>query len=339
MASYYGGLGPMLNAVLWVQVVISLVFVGLRIYTRSRILHSVGPDDYLVMTALVLQIIYSAFVTAGTKYGVGRRFNDIGNPDAYFKAVELEVYSQVAGILLMGVGKCAVGIFLLRIVRNKFQKSFIWAFLAGTVGITLFASVVVVVQCYPVESTWDKRIPGTSWFVVADFAFAILPWFVIWELNMKRKEKITVACGLSLGIFAGVCGIVRTVALDGLNANEYIYDTVDMLIWSATESTATIMCSSIPVLRPLYVRFRYGSKGDSSGENSSYKLPMYGNHSGKKYGTGSRTDAPAGPSHQTVIAFNANNASDESILRDTKTQNAGGGITRTDEVSISYGDI
>ncbi|KAM0353182.1 hypothetical protein ACHAPY_002187 [Fusarium culmorum] len=283
MASYYGGLGPMLNAVLWVQVVISLVFVGLRIYTRSRILHSVGPDDYLVMTALVLQIIYSAFVTAGTKYGVGRRFNDIGNPDAYFKAVELEVYSQVAGILLIGVGK--------------------------------------------------------SWFVVADFAFAILPWFVIWELNMKRKEKITVACGLSLGIFAGVCGIVRTVALDGLNANEYIYDTVDMLIWSATESTATIMCSSIPVLRPLYVRFRYGSKGDSSGENSSYKLPMYGNHSGKKYGTGSRTDAPAGPSHQTVIAFNANNASDESILRDTKTQNAGGGITRTDEVSISYGDI
>ncbi|CAG1982985.1 unnamed protein product [Fusarium graminearum] len=352
MVSYYGGLGPMLNAVLWVQVVISLVFVGLRIYTQSRILHSVGPDDYLVMAALILQIIYSAFVTAGTKYGVGRRFNDIGNPDAYFKAVELEVYSQVAGILLIGVGKCAVGIFLLRIVRNRFQKSFIWAFLTGTVGITLFASVVVVVQCYPVESTWDKRVPGTcwidfskvgltvgSWFVIADFAFAILPWFVIWELNMKRKEKITVACGLSLGIFAGVCGIVRTVALDGLNANEYIYDTVDMLIWSATESTATIMCSSIPVLRPLYVRFRYGSKGDSSGENSSYKLPMYGNHSGKKYGTGSRTDVPAGPSHQTVISFNANNASDESILRDAKTQNAGGGITRTDEVSISYGEM
>ncbi|KAM0226869.1 hypothetical protein ACHAPO_012023 [Fusarium lateritium] len=346
MASYYGGLGPMLNTVLWVQVVICLVFVALRIYTRSHILHSVGPDDYLV-----LQIIYSAFVTAGIKYGVGRRFNDIGNLDAYFKAVELEIYSQVAGILLIGVGKCAVGIFLLRIVRNRFQKHFIWTLLAGTVGITLFASVVVVVQCDPVESTWDKRIPGTcwidfskvgltvgSWFVVADFCFAILPWFVIWELNMKRKEKITVACGLSLGVVAGICGIVRTVALDGLNANEYIYDTVDMLIWSATESTATIMCSSIPVLRPLYVRFRYGSKGDSSGSNSSYKLPMYGNHSGKKYGTGTRTEPPAGSCHQTVIVYNAN-ASDESILRDTKTQNDGGGIRRTDEISISYGEI
>ncbi|KAH7246527.1 hypothetical protein BKA59DRAFT_478115 [Fusarium tricinctum] len=351
MESHYGGLGPMLNIVLWIQVVVFAIFVGLRLYTRSQILHSVGADDYLVLIALVFQIIYSAFVTAGTKYGIGRKFDDIADPDAYFKAVELEVYSQVAGIMVIGLGKCAVGIFLLRIVRNKFQKGFIWAFLAGTVFITLFASVVVVVQCDPVESTWDKRIPGKcwidfskvgltvgSWFVVADFCFAILPWFVIWELNMKRKEKITVACGLSLGIFAGVCGIVRTVALDGLNASEYIYDTVDMLLWSATESTVTIMCSSIPVLRPLYVRFRYGSQGESSRDNS-YKLPMYGNHSGRKYGNGSipGTEINGGPSHRTVVTYNVKNESDESILRDAKTQNDISGIRRTDEVSISYG--
>ncbi|KAG7434989.1 hypothetical protein Forpi1262_v003806 [Fusarium oxysporum f. sp. raphani] len=328
-----------------------------------------GSNDYLVVIALVFQIIYSAFVTAGTKYGLGRKFADIGNPDAYFLAVELEIYSQVAGLMVIGLGKCAVGIFLLRIVRNKFQKAFIWAFLAGTVFITVFSSIVVVVQCDPVQRTWDRRVPGTcwidfsevgltvgSWFVVADFCFAILPWFVIWELNMKRKEKITVACGLSLGIFAGICGIVRTVALNGLKASEYICmslhpqpiihlltftdDTVDMLIWSATESTVTIMCSSIPVLRPLYVRFRYGSQGDSSGAASSYKLPMYGNYSGRKYGNssmpGTETISGSGPSNRTVIAYNIN-ASDESILRDTKTQNDISGIRRTDEVSISYG--
>jgi hypothetical protein len=181
MASYYGGHGPMLNGVLWAQVVVCTFFVSLRIYTRSRILHSIGADDYLVLLALVhplpyptllyhrltvsqtLQIIYSCFVSAGTKYGIGRLFADVGNPDAYFKAVEMEVYAQVSGILLIGVGKCAVGIFLLRIIRNKIQKWAIWTFLAGTVGITLFASVVVVVQCDPVESTWDKRIEGYCW--------------------------------------------------------------------------------------------------------------------------------------------------------------------------------
>ncbi|KAF5660720.1 integral membrane protein pth11 [Fusarium denticulatum] len=246
----------------------------------------IGADDYLVISALVFQIIYSAFVTAGTKYGLGRRFADIGNPDAYFRVVEPEIYSQMAGLMVIGLGKCAV-------------ESVYMGVSGGNGFITLFSGIVVVVQCDPVQRTWDRRVPGTcwidfskvgltvgSWFVVADFCFAILPWFVTWELNMKRKEKITVACGLSLGIFAGICGIVRTVALNGLNASEYIYDTVGMLTWSATESTVTIMCSSIPVLRPLYVRFRYGSQGDSSGAASSYKLPMYGNHSGRRYGNG-----------------------------------------------------
>lgn len=342
----------MTNAVLWVEVVVFAIFVGLRLYTRISILNAVGPDDYLVCAALVLQILYTIFVTVATRYGLGRLFAEVGNPDVYWEAVKYEVFSQVAGIMVIGLGKCAVGIFLLRIVRNKIQIGFIWAFLAGTVFITLFASITVVVQCIPVEKTWNPTAPGNcwldfskvgltvgSWFVVADFSFAILPWFIIWDLNMKRKEKITVACGLSLGVFAGVCGIVRTVALNGLNAQEYIHDTVPMLIWSATESTVTIMCSSIPVLRPLYVRFRYGSKGDSSGANSSYKLPMYGNNSAKKYGLGSTAgvEAKATPSHQTSITYNANNASDESILRDTKAlENMSGGIKRTDEVSISY---
>lgn len=154
-----------------------------------------------------------------------------------------------------------------------------------------------------------------------------------------------------------------------------------MLIWSATENTVTIMCASIPVLRPLYVRFRYGSKGDSSGSgsagaglsggaaggrrNSSYKLPLYGNnssarrHRDKAYTLGSsageeegdlehgatKTTIKTGPdqhNNRTVITYNADNASDESILRDTRiTQGTGTavgttGIMRTDQVHVTY---
>ena len=39
-----------------------------------------------------------------------------------------------------------------------------------------------------------------AWSAAMDFALAILPWHVVLGLNMKRKEKLTVACGLSLGI-------------------------------------------------------------------------------------------------------------------------------------------
>ena len=39
-----------------------------------------------------------------------------------------------------------------------------------------------------------------AWLAVIDFALAILPWHVIMGLNMRRKEKLTVAFGLSLGV-------------------------------------------------------------------------------------------------------------------------------------------
>ncbi|CAI7624748.1 unnamed protein product [Penicillium glandicola] len=344
----YGGLGPMTNAVLWVEVVVFAFFVGLRLYTRKYILNSVGLDDYLVLIALVLHIVYTAFVTEASIYGLGQLYADVGDPVIYFTAVKYELFSQVAGIMVIGVGKAAVGVFLLRIVRSKIQIWFIWACLGITAFITLFASITVIVQCIPVEKSWNPTTPGYcwldfskvgytvgSWFVAADFSFAILPWFVIWDLNMKQKEKVTVACGLSLGVFAGVCGIIRTKALSGLNASEYIYDTVPMLIWSATESCVTIMCSSIPVLRPLYIRVKYGKDGNSSSSgNTSYKLPMYG--SGRKWGKFSKsglessTDERGPTFHTTVMKNSAENASNENILR------GAAGIERTDEISVSY---
>lgn len=51
--SAYGGKGPMVNGVLWFEVVVFVVFVSLRFYTRKAILNSVGPDDYIVVIAAV----------------------------------------------------------------------------------------------------------------------------------------------------------------------------------------------------------------------------------------------------------------------------------------------
>ncbi|KAB5533538.1 hypothetical protein GE09DRAFT_1291621 [Coniochaeta sp. 2T2.1] len=226
----------------------------------------------------VLQILYTVFVTIATKYGLGRFFADIGNADVYSTTVVYKVFSQVAGLMVIGVGKCAVGVFLLRIVRNPTRRGSYGLFGQGRSSSHSSPTSRLLVQCIPVQKS--PTVPGHCWFdfsqvgltvgswcVIADSAFAILPWFVIWDQNMKRTDKLTVACGLSLGV---------------LSASTTPYT---MLIWSATESTVTIMCSSIPVLRPLYVQIRYGSKNDSSsaGEDSSpYRLPMYGNHSAGK---------------------------------------------------------
>lgn len=95
--------------------------------------------------AQLLYILYSIFVTIETAYGVGQSFATVGDPVIYFTAVKYELFSQVSGIMVIGVGKLVVGAFLLRIVRTRIQIVIIWACVAITIIITLFASITVIV--------------------------------------------------------------------------------------------------------------------------------------------------------------------------------------------------
>lgn len=46
-------LGPILNGVMWFQVMISSVFIVLRIYTRYYLIRSLGWDDLMMVVNLV----------------------------------------------------------------------------------------------------------------------------------------------------------------------------------------------------------------------------------------------------------------------------------------------
>jgi hypothetical protein len=175
----------------------------------------------------------------------------------------------------------------------------LWGTIITTTLLCCITSVLLFVQCAPVSFLWDHTIDGgycwlnftdvaltmggsshhltlflifqapftnsyPAWSAAMDFVLAALPWHVVMALNIKRKEKITIACGLSLGVLAGACSIVRTVELKSLSSmDNYVYDTAPMLLWSSSEVCLTIICACVPTLRPLYVRLIHGSRNRS----------------------------------------------------------------------------
>jgi hypothetical protein len=69
-------------------------------------------------------------------------------------------------------------------------------------------------SCVPLNYVYDRRIPGghcpidtrpTSYIlcvstVLVDFFFAIFPWIIVWDLQMPKREKYTIAGSMSLGL-------------------------------------------------------------------------------------------------------------------------------------------
>jgi len=192
-----------------------------------------------------------------------------------------------------------------------------------------------------------------------DFALAILPWTVIMTLNMKRKEKFTVLSGLSLGIFAGICSIIRTYELQTLSSvDEYVYDTAPMLLWSTTEILVTIICACVPVLRPLYVKIRRGGSRSESSTGPSFPLHGYtvskkfsGTFGGgasvggvKRGGASASTNkskvymGPGESALQRNVKMGSEHMSEESILREQRIpvhEFDRNGIMRTDEIVMT----
>lgn len=99
-----------------------------------------------------------------------------------------------------------------------------------------------------------------------------------------------------------------------------------MLIYSGTENFVTIMCASIPVLRPLYMKLRnrtLSDSVDSSSGQQSFKLKRFGSKDPETV-----ISVPSRGVLETTI-YSSGKRKDESgdagseefILRDSKAQN------------------
>ncbi|KAL4736681.1 hypothetical protein BDV11DRAFT_211037 [Aspergillus similis] len=289
--------GPTLVGVLWMEVFLSLVILGARYYTRAFILRNLGWDDLLLGITWILMVAFAGLCTASATYGMGVHASDLTiHQTTHGMLLLLAGQSVIA--LAMGISKCAVSAFLMRIVINKWHKMFLWFWNITIMALSVLLAISVFAQCTPVQSIWDSRIPKDScpldlttiatvmcaWSAVLDFVLALFPWYALWGLNIKQKEKITICMSLSLGIFAGICGVIRTTSLGALKVStDYLYATTDSVMWTNSELTTTILCVSAPALRPLYRSLR--------GQVSSKDASNYNNLGGSSYGktTGNRT--------------------------------------------------
>lgn len=67
--------GPILNGVMWLQVMISSVFIVLRIYTRYYIIRSLGWDDYMMVINLVREALPNLHCPGAFKISISALLN------------------------------------------------------------------------------------------------------------------------------------------------------------------------------------------------------------------------------------------------------------------------
>ncbi|KAM5363444.1 hypothetical protein ACJZ2D_012011 [Fusarium nematophilum] len=280
------------------------------------------------MVCLVVHISLVSYSVVHLSYGV--RDWDFP-PENYIPLAKLVAAGHPFMLIAIIWSKTAFGVTLLRIT-DGWMKRTVW-FLIITTNIFLgFSILIFYVQCRPVQATWDPRVKGVCWdrdavikyhifsgaySAAADFALALLPWRLVWHLQMRTKEKVGVGIAMSMGIFAGVASIIKTYELRNLYSGT-LYDTISLMYWGPIETAAIMVASSIPVLRVLVRQVRSSAK--------------------QYYLADERTDCEGTGPKRKVAVLSRNQSRDDDRSDKSILDQATGGVLVTHEVSISSPD-
>jgi hypothetical protein len=110
--------------------------------------------------------------------------------------------------------KSAICVALLRITNIRTHRIILYSIIVLSLIAAITTDVAVLAQCRPIAATWNPAlgkcapssvITGVSYFIsasaiVTDWACAILPVFILWDVQMKLRIKASVAVVLALGV-------------------------------------------------------------------------------------------------------------------------------------------
>lgn len=84
-------------------------------------------------------------------------------PDQVIYALKNNVLSQPFGAMGTALGKCSVGLLILRIMgpSSFWRKWFIYGNMATLMAVTMSAALTILIQCAPTKALWEI-VPGSK---------------------------------------------------------------------------------------------------------------------------------------------------------------------------------
>ncbi|KAL8699741.1 MAG: hypothetical protein Q9201_005824 [Fulgogasparrea decipioides] len=244
----------MLLIIIWVFASLALALIGIKVWTRFRILHQSGLEDLFIFSGWVLSIIFGAILTACVHLGLGKHPFAI-DPKVIPRVLKLYLISVPFAIFTLSLPPIAVAILLKHLLPpTRHQLWILYGVPILQIVTAVMDVILIFVQCSPTSTLWDPK-PGYTAFT--DIFLAVVPIVAFWKLQIKPKAKIVLFLVMSTTAIAAICAIIRIIYVHEIgDLKDYTYSLINHTMWAVLEGNAIIIAACIPGLRPFikYIR-------------------------------------------------------------------------------------
>uniref|UniRef100_A0A093VHN4 Rhodopsin domain-containing protein n=1 Tax=Talaromyces marneffei PM1 TaxID=1077442 RepID=A0A093VHN4_TALMA len=260
--------GTVILVAMWTTTSIATIFVAARLYTRAKIVRSLGLDDYLISMSILLGLLFVSLTTASVRAGDGRHADSLTS-HAFERAALLNTAGFAPGILSFVIPKLGVVALLCRIFNpTQRWKIFLWSFVGGGGLLICGCIIIIYAQCNPTKALWtgvgncwnpgilvDYSIFAGALSAVIDIFLAIYPAVILWRLQLPLRRKVLLLAAFALGAWTsgrirfhlqhlGACNLDKVMTSIGSRR-------ILLLTFFSAESNAVIIAACIPTIIPL----------------------------------------------------------------------------------------
>ncbi|RDW94961.1 hypothetical protein BP5796_00724 [Coleophoma crateriformis] len=269
--------------------VLATISLALRLYSRSLTKTFAADDIFIIVAAIVYWAeTYTSIKLVKTLY-IGYHIWDIPAPPV-FDSILGDKYSYATQLLynpILALIKTSILLFLLRLTGQKsaVRKS-IYALLVlnNLMMVTVF--LLTTFQCLPIAAMWDRIafanarcinfpdfVTGTAAVsVLTDALVLVLPTWIVYDLQVHKRQKIMLVGILSFGLVTFISGLVRIILLDHFDRHPPADPGYSLLFCLSTiEIGLAFVAACAPALRPIVVKVVpqiFGTNGLRSGPSS-----------------------------------------------------------------------
>ncbi|OJD32276.1 uncharacterized protein BKCO1_3900088 [Diplodia corticola] len=280
--------GPGLEATTTALLVLATFFVFLRFAARFKRGLTYGPDDWLMVVALLF-----CFGAGGINYGMiywglGKHATDL-DPNNIVMVLKLLVAFECVYCTGVGLVKLSLLFMYARIFPLKGFR--IGAYLLGfvTVGWVVAINCVSIFQCHPIKKAWYPLMDGScinlkaSFIgnavpnILTDVAILIMPVAQVWKLQVTSAQRASLVFMFLLGGFVLFASIYRFTTIMQFQTTDTTWTLATACTWCVVEVASGIISACLPTLRPLMrmVSSQFGgsSRGRSGMGNTASGNP------------------------------------------------------------------
>ncbi|KAI1475759.1 hypothetical protein F4774DRAFT_271186 [Daldinia eschscholtzii] len=268
-----------LIAAMAVFLIVDTFAIAARLYVRIKMLtRGFGLDDVVLILTYLGFIISCAMGFTSMRYGYAAQ----DEQPYYNKAMSTKFLfaNQLSLYISAGLVKIAVALVLYRLSSTKKLR---WLLIGSMAVVTTWTIVMTIFASWPCAqggaSNWagSKTCTEIGYFrtitnIFIDYFYALLPIYILRNVHMSTRLKVSVLLLLGLGAFASSATIVKLVIIvrlstaKGEEAQALHYD---LLLWADIELGMATFAASAAALRPLLKHIpAFWTKNQSSNSRS-----------------------------------------------------------------------